>query len=230
MDNADRFVEAFVRIEKSLREIASVNRFMKFHQLVDICSKKNTVVKINFSKLLDYADLRNVLVHQRDDNNDVLAQPTDNAVEAIEKVATQLEDDKKAIEFASKPVRVVRLSDTLDYAYQAMYRLKTTKIPVYDDNCFVNLLTMESIGNWLINNESKIATVADVVEGKDNVNKVIFFDINRRLGDVIDAFENGLVSGTNLSAIIISENGKCSDYPKGIITVYDLPKIMSYIL
>jgi len=67
MDNADRFVEAFVRIEKSLREIASVNRFMKFHQLVDICSKKNTVVKINFSKLLDYADLRNVLVHQRDD-------------------------------------------------------------------------------------------------------------------------------------------------------------------
>lgn len=229
MDNANKFIDAFVRIEKRLKEIASVNRYLKFHQLIDICSKKNIVVKNNFTKLLDYADLRNVLIHQRDDNNEILAQPTDNSVRSIENIAKLLEQDKTALDFASKPVKIVRPYDNIQLAFELMEQLETTKIPVYSKNNFINLLTMDMVARWALHNETD-NRIEKAIDCKDCKHKVIFFDENRSLLDVIKVFEDNLVKGINLSAILITEHGRENEYPKGIITVYDLPKIMSYVL
>ncbi|MGB4613977.1 MAG: CBS domain-containing protein [Erysipelotrichaceae bacterium] len=229
MDNANKFIDAFVRIEKRLKEIASINRYLKFHQLVDVCSKKNIVVKNNFTKLLDYADLRNVLIHQRDDNNEILAQPTDNTVKNIENIADLLEQDKKALDFASKPVKIVGPSDSVYKAFDIMEELDSTKIPVYSNKKFVNLLTMDMVARWAISgcDNDKIEYLIDC---KDCTHRVIFFDEDRSLLDVIRVFEDYLVKGVTLSAILITKNGKDNELPKGIITVYDLPKIMTYIL
>ena len=227
MDNANKFIDAFVRIEKRLKEIASINRYLKFHQLVDVCSKKNIVVKNNFTKLLDYADLRNVLIHQRDDNNEILAQPTDNTVKNIENIKFRIKIKRHRIR--SKPVKIVGPSDSVYKAFDIMEELDSTKIPVYSNKKFANLLTMDMVARWAISgcDNDKIEYLIDC---KDCTHRVIFFDEDRSLLDVIRVFEDYLVKGVTLSAILITKNGKDNELPKGIITVYDLPKIMTYIL
>ena len=112
---------------------------------------------------------------------------------------------------------------------ELMNKLDTTKIPVYSKNHFINLLTMEMIANWAIT-KNEDSQVSSAIDCKDCTHKVIFFDENRSLGDVLKVFEDNLAKGNTLSAILITENGANNEYPKGIITAYDLPKIMAYVL
>lgn len=92
---------------------------------------------------------------------------------------------------------------------------------MYDKNTFRGLLTMNDIANTLINN---ISTKINEISFKDN--KVIFFERNRNVDDIIIEFERYIESGNSLNAIIITETGSINENPPGIITVYDLPKII----
>lgn len=221
MNNVDRFINAFVKIEKQLKDIIGISKHLKFYQLLNICRSKNLIVKMNYQKLLDYADLRNAIIHQRDDNNEVLAIPTDSVVIDIEKIADLISNKKTVLEFASKPVKVVSFDDDIYEAFKVMKKIGTSKIPVYDKNTFRGLLTMNDIANTLINN---ISTKINEISFKDN--KVIFFEKNRNVDDIIIEFERYIESGNSLNAIIITETGNINENPLGIITVYDLPKII----
>ncbi len=228
MDNATRFINAFVKIEKKLKEMVNTTRYIKFYQLIEMCRKNNLVVKINARKLLDYSDLRNVLIHQRDDNDEILAIPTNSVVNEIEKIARLMEEGKPILEFSSHPVKTVGLKDDLTYAYKTMRSIGTTKIPVYDQSGYLGLLTMECIASSLLNGGYK--DIGNIIKDNNKKNKVVFFNEKRSIDDVIDEFEKHIERGSSLSAIIITKNGTNTEIPLGIITVYDLPKIMTYFL
>lgn len=229
MDNVLRFIDAFSRIENTLKKEVNSNKYLSFRILVDICSKNNVVVKMNYSKLLDYADLRNILVHHRDDDNKIVAVPTDACVNDIENIADLIDKDKGALEFSSSPVITINLDQSILSVFKIMDKLNTSKLPIYDGDKFIKLVTIEMITRWSFNTNLKDGSVKDLLEYKDTRDNVVFFDKNNRLSDVLNSFEYYYKNGSRLQAIIISENGRKNEKPLGIITAYDLPRIIEFL-
>lgn len=223
MDNATRFINAFTKIERYMKTIVDTNNYTKFYRLVSVCKKKNHVIKVNEQKLLDYASLRNVMIHQRDDENQILAIPTDSVVDDIEKISENIDYEKNILEFASTPIITAFLEETVNDTYKKLKKIGTSKIPVYDGNFYFGLITLEDVAEAFFNNQGEVK-VKEIVKNSDN--KVLFFHKDRSIDEVVDAFEENIKKGNTLKAIVVVDNGK----PVGIITAYDLPKIMSYFI
>ncbi len=72
--NSDQFLDAFSRIEKLLRRMVDGRRVDSFTFLVREAAKRSATVRRVEQDLLEYADLRNAIVHERG-GGFVIAEP-----------------------------------------------------------------------------------------------------------------------------------------------------------
>lgn len=122
-DNARRFLDAYASIEHELSTMARETRYIPFSQLLSMCAKHSWVVSHHQEELREFNELRNAIVHLRDSRNEIIAQPTDQAVQDIERLAKLLTGDDTLLQYASKPVKTVSLQDTIPSAYTLMKSL-----------------------------------------------------------------------------------------------------------
>lgn len=225
--NADRFLDAHAFIERRMNEIYRGGRYTAFSQLLVRCSRMNRVIQYNMEALREYNELRNAIVHQRGRTNEIIAQPTDTVTEDIERIARLLEKDDSILTFASKPVKVLKPTDSITYAYRVMNAVGTAKIPVYEDEKYRGFITLEAIAGWLINGNDPKRKVSELIEAPDGSEKVVFLRKSDSVQSAVTAFENAMNNGITLYGILITERGMMNEIPLGIITVKDLPKIMN---
>lgn len=225
MSNAERFLAAFARIEKKLGEICKETEYKPFQQNLYRASAINKVVSLNQQTLREYSELRNAIVHERGNNNEIIAEPCDSVTESIERIADLLEQDNSILNYASTPVRTVTLETEITDAFKIMKEIETSKLPVYENGAYKGLVTLEQIANWGIEKNPAKHTVNDILVASKQ-DKVLFLPRNSTMTAVIQGFEGALNRGSNLLAIIITDKGSLSDEPLGIITVADLPKIL----
>jgi hypothetical protein len=81
--NADRFLTAFVSIEKYLRRRTESDRLISFYALIEKTVQKDASVRAYEIDLKEYADLRNAIVHERSGGQPI-AEPHDDVVRRIE--------------------------------------------------------------------------------------------------------------------------------------------------
>lgn len=227
MDNAGRFLEAFVSIEQSMRDILKPSRNMKFYQLVNMCSKTNHIIRSKHMDLMEYADLRNAIVHQRGNQQEIIAQPVDSVVNDIMTIAQALKKDEQIGTHLHKKVVVCHPSDLILDTYYLMQKLGTSKLPIYDEERFVGLITYREIAHWAIDNPN-LQYISEIIEECAD-DRVIFMDRKRDISQIIYEFENSLKKGIYVLVIIITETGMKNQKPLGIYTVYDLPELMAYL-
>ena len=78
MANSDIFLSSFNRIEKWMRDAMGNARNMGFTELVRrLAQRKNAVIKKYEEDLLQLAQLRNAIVHDRIAVDFVIAEPND---------------------------------------------------------------------------------------------------------------------------------------------------------
>ncbi len=227
MDNASKFLEAFVSIEQSMRDILKPSRNMKFYQLVNLCSKSNPIIRSKQMDLMEYADLRNAIVHQRGNQQEIIAQPVDSVVNDIMAIAQALKKDEQIGMHLHKKVVVCHPNDLILDTYYLMQKLGTSKLPIYDEDKFIGLITYKEIANWAINQPS-LQYISEIIEECAD-DRVIFMDRKRDISKIILEFENSLKKGIYVLVVIITETGMKDQKPLGIFTVYDLPELMSYL-
>ncbi len=227
--NGERFLKAFASIERSMNEMAGSVVYNSFSRLLSVCSSRNTAVRTNQERLREYAELRNAIVHQRDDNEELIAIPTDAAVSDIERIARLVDRRRSVLQYATKPVRTVSTDDTVTDAYHAMKELGTTKIPVYRDQNFQGIVTMETIAGWAIEGGSEDVTCFDIME-RTKIERVVFLKSRSYIEDVISIYDSAMKEGRRPPVIILTKNGSRNQNPEGIITAYDLPSILSALI
>ena len=71
--NAKRFIAAYNRLDQGLREIYSIKRTLTFSDMIRKVANVNTVVSKFEEDLIDYARLRNAIVHKSGD--ELIAEP-----------------------------------------------------------------------------------------------------------------------------------------------------------
>lgn len=222
--NSTRFLTAFSKMEHMLNEMVRPEGYMPFVQLVDMASRKNRIIQRNNVDLKQYAELRNAIVHHRDSRDEVIAEPTDVVTASFEKLVEQLEIKYTILEFASKEVEKLSIHDQIQYAYARMKKYNTSKLPVYQGNRFIDILTIEEIAEYVMNHLDKEAPIEKALR-HDDKKQCIFLPSSTDVNEVISICERYYVKGNTKFTIILTRTGNKDEAPVGIFTNYDLAKM-----
>lgn len=227
MDNANRFIDAFTRIEKECRNIICETRYMKFYQVLQLAAKRNSTVRKYEIELQEYADLRNAIVHQRSDEGEIIAQPIDSVVSKIERIADLLAQPEKLKDHFLKSVKVCHPQEDVKQVFMKMNELGTSKLPIYQNHEFVGLLTLEMIANWAVLHQTEMPNpcVHDIFKPQYKKEKVLFLSKEASVIEALEVFEEGMAKGITILAVLITKSGNKADQAEGILTIADLPRL-----
>lgn len=226
--NAERFLDAFISIERSLNRIEDTHDYIPFGNLIKKASKHNPVIKNRYESLKEYCELRNAIVHQRGGRTEIIAEPNRFVTEDIERIAEQLLADHAIANYATKPVRYVYGEDSVEDAFQCMQETHATKLPVYEGKKCVGLLCLEAITKWAMEGKKPNTTVRDVLN-ESGVERVVFVDRLATIQDVIRIFDHNMKHHRPAPVIIVSEHGLSTEKPFAILSSYDLTRIIAVL-
>lgn len=227
--NAERFLDAYAIIEHEMSVMARETKYIPFSQLLYKCAQRSWVISKNQQELREYNELRNAIVHLRDGNEEVIAQPTARVTRDIERIANLLRKSEKVLSYASKPVKTVSPGDSIQGAYTVMRNLDSSKVPVYSNGSFYGILQMENVCRWAMDGADPSLHVKDLIPSS-KTHRVAFLKEDASIQDTMQAFDAALTHGAVLLAAVITENGSPREKPLGIITVQDLPKILDALM
>lgn len=228
-DNAERFVVAFSAIEKALNAITRRPKYIPFRTNARISARYNSVVKNNLEDICMFAELRNCIVHNRDGQLETVAVPSDDTTARIEHIAKLLQQDHNVLNFASSPVIFGEYSEPLKDALARMDEKQIDKLPVYQDGKFKGLFSLRQVlHHMLVHGKDDLGQVADVM--KENMkDRVIFVSRTATLESIVKLFDDFESLQMRPPTILVTETGGFDESPLGIITLYDLAKISTYL-
>lgn len=226
--NAERFIIAFAKIEKALNRITKRPEYVPFRLNARISARYNPAVKNHLEDICDFAGLRNAIVHTRDGKSEIVAEPSDAITRDIERVAELLDKDRNVLQFASSPVIFGKASETIVQHGKRMYEHHTSIIPLYDDGKFSGLLTLSQILTYVVINGNYNGTAKDVL-GVSKSEEVVFISSQSDIQTVIELYEKYVKDWNHAPIILVTKNGTKDEEPLGMITPYDLNKIITFL-
>ncbi|WP_407371476.1 CBS domain-containing protein [Carnobacterium sp.] len=225
MNNAERFIASFNRIHNFLSFSDNEKEYKKpFYRLLDENENRNPAVKKYKNDLQVFADLRNVMVHKKLIPNTYIAQPTDKVVKHIEQIEDEIKSPEKVYPLFKRDVVQFNFDDLFTKVLKTINERKFTHFPVYKDKKLIGLLTEKGITMWLANQLEdemiylKKTMVEEIVLEDTRKNNYLFIKKNMSVEIAADLLKND----RRLDALLITENGKVSESPLGIITPSDL--------
>ena len=142
--NAKRFIAAYNRLDQGLREIYSIKRTLTFSDMIRKVANVNTVVSKFEEDLIDYARLRNAIVHKSGD--ELIAEPNLEVVEKLEKIARIINTPPRVIEcLRPRKVYTVTGETTLKEVVLQMAKSGYSVVPVYISGTLVGVINRKMI-------------------------------------------------------------------------------------
>jgi predicted transcriptional regulator len=227
---SERFEVAFNRIHSWLQKSAKDAPTDKYSELLRINYPRHSIIRKYYHDLKMYGRLRNSLVHDKIALDFYIAEPHENVVEKIERIASHVSAPKGALGIATMPVfyfsEETRVIDVLKIIQKRSY----SQFPVYNEEGYKWLLTSNCIAQWLAGNllgngiTLEDAKIRDL-EHLHNRRLVEYVSKDTDIFAVEDIFEKYHLENRKLEAVLITENGKITERPIGIITPWDLVEI-----
>ena len=225
MNNAERFIASFNRIHNYLSFLDNEEEYKKpFYRLLDENEHRNLAVKKYKNDLQIFADLRNVMVHKKLVPNSYIAQPTDKVVKHIEQIEEEIKSPEKVYPLFKRNVVQFNHDDLFTEVLKTINEKKFTHFPIYRNKELIGLLTEKGITVWLANHlkeetiNLKKTFVEEIVLEDKNRNNYLFIKKEMSVEVAADLLKND----RRLDALLITDNGKKTETPIGIITPSDL--------
>lgn len=231
VQNSERFIVAYNRIEKILVEKAGESGYTPFYRLVDKVKITNSVVRKYEDDLREFGDLRNAIVHHRTGINYVIAEPHDEIVERIEQIEQKLGNPLSVGSLFGCKVHTLQSEDPLTAALKLMHKNKFSQVPFYQNGKFKGLITAAGITYWLAGQSTEdnipreIPTLSDVYNYEKRKESFEFVEKDLSVYEAEDYFKRAIAKGTRLEALLITESANPEEELMGIITPFDLLKI-----
>ena len=226
--NAERFINAFSIIEKTLNGITKRPRYIPFRMNARISARYNAIVNNYLDDICLFAELRNCIVHNRDGNMEIVAEPSDSITEKIEHIAELLQKDHNVLSFATSPVITCDFNEPLRDAVTRMADKDIHKLPVYSEGKFIGMFTLQQVLRRILINPEDMGKVSDVLDNS-NKDRVVFVERSAKLEHIVKLFDDFIAMDMREPAIIVTETGEIHEEPLGIITLHDLAKITTYL-
>lgn len=229
---SERFEVAYNQIDDALKSMLKIyNR--GFSDRVRIGSSRHKIIKEFQDELLQYARLRNAIVHEKTELGYYIAEPHEDVVERIEKIARLMTEPDYCLSIATRKVVYFHVNDPLITVIRKMKGNHYSQFPVYDDYGCVGLLKCRTIVKWfanhLINGTTNMQLLNEVTVGdiyaEDKNHPLVFVPKTYTIFEIEDVFEEFHKQKKDLEMAIVTENGQRTEKPLGVVTPWDLIEI-----
>jgi len=231
---AMRFIYAYNTIDQALRSIYNYKRSMTFSDMVRRTVPINSVIRKYEDKLIDYARLRNSIIHSSNEEY-IIAEPHEDVVILMEKIADMITKPPKLIYIANKKnVLTIEANMVLKDVMVLIARSGFKTLPVIEDGKILGIATPNRIVQWVgdkldknekIENLMKNALISETLRESDINTRFCIKDENLTIQEALDLFYKNRV----LAAIILTKTGSSYEKILGMITtsdIMDLNKIL----
>lgn len=225
--NARRFIDAYNKIDHSLRAQYNLKRGQTYSDVIRRCSSLNSIVRKFEDELIDYGRLRNAIIHKGDDNL-IIAEPHLSAVEHFEKLCELICTPPYAINSIGRNnVLTVRNDVSLKEVVGLMSKTGFSNIPVYNDNSLIGVANGQRILNFIGEKINRRANIDKVLAEtpiemviRPQMNEIYYNVANEKL--TIEETLNMFHNNRKLLVIIITKTGNFMEPVLGIITISDI--------
>ncbi len=232
--NAIRFINAYNMIDQTIRSVYNFKRNMTFSDMIRRTVSINSVVRRYEDKLIDYARLRNAIIHNSNEDY-IIAEPHDDVTYEMEKIAKVISRPPLVIDAITKRnVLVVEGETPLGNIAKIFSETGFKTLPVYSDNSIKGIATptqlLIKVGEQLRNNKGidtflSETTIMEALDPTDLDRIYCIRDEHLTIQEAIDIF----FKNRRMLAIIITKNGGAREKVLGIVTgadIMDLNKII----
>ena len=227
-DRVERFLAAFNAVDRLLRERTGIqDHGVPFRSVLRRYARDHRGQKMA-DRLDDYAELRNVLVHETVTPNGWLAVPTEDVVRRIEGFRDALDGGRRADEAFRRKVATVTPKTPLREALAQAHATGFSQFPVLEGDVVTGLLTDRGIARWLAGTAARDgASVSESLKGA-TVSEVLLADADRTTWALAARDEPAervlarFVDAPELEAVLITQHGKADQGLLGIATHQDV--------
>ncbi|MBP2100036.1 CBS domain-containing protein [Enterococcus rivorum] len=226
---AETFLNSFNRVEKWLREQLNNSSNIGFSEMVRrLARKKGSQVGTVEEDLLQMAQLRNAIVHERISQEFIIAEPNEWAVNRMVEIEQLLVSPAKVLPRFSKKVTGFETNISIKEILAIVVRKRYSQFPIYKKGIFQGLITVHGIGFWFAMESEKGEIYIEGRKASElleiNRNKINYHFVNGET-TIFEAQE--LFSNQPwLEAILITRNADPNGNLLGIIRPKDLYKIL----
>ncbi|WP_162880752.1 CBS domain-containing protein [Paraliobacillus sediminis] len=231
MKNSERFIIAFNKIEAFFDKEINEKRHLSFYRSVQLLKRSNAIVDRYQDDLIEYAELRNAIIHERTNTKYAIAEPHDDVVVRMENIEKKLTAPELVIPRFSKRMRQIQANDTLSDVLRVIHETDYSQFPVYLNKELIGLLTDKGITHWLSKHVTKNAdqlfhtAVSDIIRDDDRAHNYKFINQSMSMYQAEHFFLKQIKQTKRLDALLITKNGKPEEKLLGMITTKDLIEI-----
>lgn len=228
-----RFLNAYNAIDKALRAQYNFKTTISFTDLIRRCADLNHVVRGYESDLINFARLRNAIVHSSD-NNKVIAEPHLEVVELMEKIASLISTPPLVVDIMRlRPVTVIDATRTLYDLIKETGNTGHGMIPAYKGNNLVGIVRWRKLIEDLAMILDK--TNLDMFIRKTSIEDYLrlypqsghFTIVNKEvtIEQVLTIFNNN----RKIAAVLVTEHGTIMEPPICFLTNADIIDLVKVI-
>lgn len=227
MRPGDEFVQLYNILCDILKKQINAETETNFGELIRAAAKRNATVYRHRVWLKSIGYLRNAIVHDSGKKETIIADPRPEVVDGLRRLVDALTKPVTVYEHANRAVRTFTECDELCQvlAYMEEKDYSQVVVKVKDKH---GVLSSEGIVRWLSRARDvglanlEGATVGDAYACEDS-ESCQFLGRYEPLDAAILAFETAIPKRIpRLQAILITDNGRPTEKPLGIITPWDI--------
>jgi predicted transcriptional regulator len=224
-NQCEDFLTAFNQIESHLRQILKEAEHKEFKRLLDQYLDNHATWRKDRQKIRNWADLRNVLTHQRTTPYQYPAVPSTFTLAEVKKFRDALINPQKAIPTFQREVEFLSPDKSLAWVLGKINDCDYSQFPVYEGQTFLGLLTENGITRWLAHHTSN-ETIVDFEDEKirqilpeeEERSNYTFVSRETLVDEIVEEFSENLF----LEAALITHNGRENEKLLGIATRWDI--------
>lgn len=215
------FIESFNHIHKYLKKYTDSDDNVSFSDLL-YKAKGHPMIHLYLDDLHLFRKLRNIIGHQTDDFEQLIAYPSDEVVERIKFIEQQLVDPSTVSVFKAEVVKF-NATDSITEVLKLSGEKEILKLPIYENDKFVGLVTSRAIAKWLQKHiENNTIELSGSVKDLLDYEKKSQYEFVAQSMTVYDAWHLFQSSPKKLDALLLTESGRQEDQIEAVITYDDV--------
>ena len=228
-----RFLDAYNAIDKALRAQYNYKTTISFSDLIRRCADLNHVVRGHENDLINFARLRNAIVHSSD-NNKVIAEPHLDVVNLMEKIATLITTPPLVVDILHvRPVTVIDATRNLYDLIKETGKTGHGMIPAYKGNTLVGIVRwrklIEDLAGILdtcdLDQFIRKTTIEDYLHMYPQSGHFTIVNKDVTIEQILTIFNNN----RKIAAVLITEQGTAMEKPLCFLTNSDIIDLVKVI-
>lgn len=232
-NSVNDLLKIYNQVDAFLRKQPKSDRNAEHSYLIQLVAKTNNIVAKYESELRAVAQLRNSIVHNpMAENISPIAYPNPVVVNRYRTIYAAMLKPRLALSIAVPASNIYSstLESSLNKVLKDMNDNIFTHVPIIEDSKMIGIFSENTLLNYLADNAEAIIlddmTIADFKDylplESHKSERFAFLPRNAKLSDVYDIFNRAIKVRQRIGMLFITEQGKVTEKPLGVITAWDL--------